>query len=134
MPRSRVLGCDFARAAAFRWCCIECGASIFGVLNEQSCKGRDDPAIKPVSQRLIASSGDGLGQLVGEVAQPIHEHFWVHGAGGCECLSFGDSDERNIVVVADLHGDTLFDQIRVGQLTGEIVQGTQANFIAGADQ
>jgi hypothetical protein len=79
--------------------------------------------IKPISQSSTASSGDGLGQLVGEVAQPIHEHFWVHGAGGCECLPFGKSDERNIVVIADLHGDTLFDQFRVGQLTREIIEG-----------
>jgi len=122
--RSQGLACDFARAAALRWGCIECSASIFGVLREQSCKGRDDPVIEPVSQRLIASSGDGLGQLVGEVAQPIHEHFWFHGAGGCECLPFGKSDERNIVVVSDLHGDTLFDQFLVGQLTREIKEGT----------
>jgi hypothetical protein len=33
------------KAAEFRWCCIECGASIFGVLNEQNCEGRDDQVI-----------------------------------------------------------------------------------------
>jgi len=38
-------------------------------------------------------------------------------------LAIRKSDERNIVVVSDLHGDTLFDQFLVGQLTREIKRG-----------
>jgi hypothetical protein len=79
---------------AFRRRCIERGASIFHVLDEQGCEVGDDPMIKPVNQRLIASSGDDLGQPVGEMAQPIHQYFWVNGAGGSERLPLGKSDER----------------------------------------
>jgi hypothetical protein len=56
------------------------GAPIFDVLDEQCCKVHDDPVIKPTSKRLIASSGDGLRQPVSQLAQPIHQNFWVHSA------------------------------------------------------
>jgi hypothetical protein len=95
-----------ANAAAFRGRRIESRTPDFRVLDHQFGLSCDDLAIEPLSERI------------GQVAQPVRKHFCVDGAGGCERLPFVESDERYVVLIADLHGDALIDQFRVGQLAG----------------
>lgn len=122
--RAERLSGRFPGAATFRRCSIQGSPSSFGMRDKRSCEGRNDLMIEPIGQRLVPCGGDDIGQGIAQMTQSVHQCFLVHTAGGCEGLPFAESDERNIVLTADFHRDALFNQLRIDQLTGQIVQRT----------